>query len=62
MTIRSKPRDANTPSKVKGPILCHKCQLKCVDAAEYLSHTCKAPSVPECLPFPWATPTSDPTE
>jgi hypothetical protein len=26
---------------VKGPIRCHKCQLKCQDAEEYLSHTCE---------------------
>lgn len=28
-------------SKVKGPIRCHKCQLKCNDAEQYLSHECK---------------------
>ncbi len=32
---------ANPASKVKGPIRCHKCQLKCVDAAHYLSHNCE---------------------
>jgi hypothetical protein len=26
---------------VKGPITCHNCQLKCVDAAEYLNHKCQ---------------------
>jgi hypothetical protein len=30
---------------VKGPIRCHKCQLSCQDATEYLGHTCQ----------PWAT-------
>jgi hypothetical protein len=27
--------------EVKGPIRCHKCQLKCRDAAEYLNHECE---------------------
>jgi hypothetical protein len=30
----------HTISIVKGPILCHHCQLKCTDAAHYLSHKC----------------------
>ena len=30
-----------TASKVKGPIRCHKCQLKCIDAEHYLSHKCE---------------------
>jgi hypothetical protein len=25
---------------VKGPIRCHKCQMLCCDAEEYLSHNC----------------------
>ena len=25
---------------VRGPIRCHKCQLMCVDAEHYLSHSC----------------------
>jgi hypothetical protein len=29
------------PSKVKGPVRCHTCQLKCRDAAHYLSHKCE---------------------
>jgi hypothetical protein len=29
------------PPVVKGPIRCHKCQLVCQTAAEYLSHTCE---------------------
>jgi hypothetical protein len=29
------------PSKVKGPIRCHKCQLKCRDADHYLRHKCE---------------------
>lgn len=62
MTLHSKPQDARTPSKVKGPILCHKCQLKCRDAAEYLSHKCKTPLAPDCLPFPGAAPSSGQTE
>ena len=41
-----------TPSKVKGPIRCHKCQLKCRDAEHYLSHTCKPAREPEVSPFP----------
>ena len=28
-------------SVVKGPIRCHKCQLLCRDAEQYLSHACK---------------------
>ena len=31
-----------TAAEVKGPIRCHKCQLKCQNAKEYLSHTCKS--------------------
>jgi hypothetical protein len=27
--------------EVKGPITCHKCQIKCTDADHYLSHDCK---------------------
>ncbi len=34
-------KSVNHVSKVKGPIRCHKCQLKCNDAAHYLSHECK---------------------
>ena len=41
-----------TASKVKGPIRCHKCQLKCRDAEHYLSHACKPAREPECSPFP----------
>jgi hypothetical protein len=26
---------------VKGPIRCHKCQLVCQDAAQYLGHSCE---------------------
>lgn len=62
MTIHPKPWDANTLSKVKGPILCHKCQLKCRDAAEYLSHKCKVASTPECSPLPRTAPLKGPTE
>jgi hypothetical protein len=34
-------------SVVKGPIRCHNCQMKCVDAEHYLSHDCvpKRPAV-----------------
>jgi len=35
----SKPRAVR--SVVKGPIRCHKCQLSCRDADEYLSHKCE---------------------
>jgi hypothetical protein len=38
-----KLKDANPASKVKGPIRCHKCQLKCLDAEHYISHKCEAP-------------------
>ena len=37
MTLR---HPGKTPSKVKGPIRCHKCQLMCRDAEHYLSHAC----------------------
>ncbi len=37
--LRSKPI-------VKGPIRCHKCQLMCRDAEEYLGHACKPREVP----------------
>jgi len=43
---------ANTPPKVKGPIRCHKCQMKCRDAEHYLSHKCEAAPAPECSPYP----------
>jgi len=46
------PEHANIPPKVKGPIRCHKCQLKCRDAEHYLSHKCELASVPECSPYP----------
>ncbi len=39
------PKHANIPSKVKGSIRCHKCQLKCRDAEHYLSHKCELASV-----------------
>src|ERR1700724_392650 len=26
---------------VKGPIRCHKCQLRCIDAEHYLEHKCE---------------------
>jgi hypothetical protein len=32
---------SGAPSKVKGPIRCHKCQLKCRDADHYLRHKCE---------------------
>ena len=34
-------KDTNSAPKVKGPIRCHTCRLKCLDAQHYLSHTCK---------------------
>ena len=43
---------ANILPKVKGPIRCHKCQMKCRDAEHYLSHKCEAAPAPECLPYP----------
>lgn len=46
---------ADVPPKVKGPIRCHKCQMKCRDAEHYLSHKCEAASPPECLPYPTLT-------
>ncbi len=42
----------NPPSKVKGPIRCHKCKLKCRDAEHYLSHKCEPTSAPESSPYP----------
>jgi len=33
-------KDTNSASKVKGPIRCHKCQVTCRDATQYLSHQC----------------------
>jgi hypothetical protein len=35
----AKPRVVR--SEVKGPIRCHKCQLNCHDASEYLGHKCE---------------------
>jgi hypothetical protein len=35
-------RKSKRTAEVKGPIRCHKCQLKCQDAKQYLSHTCKS--------------------
>src|SRR5438270_12715174 len=32
---------SSPPPQVKGPIRCHKCQLKCRDAPHYLSHRCE---------------------
>jgi hypothetical protein len=52
LTREETPKQANTRSKVKGPIRCHKCQLKCRDAEHYLSHKCEIPSAPKCLPYP----------
>ena len=43
---------AKISSKVKGPIRCHKCQLKCRDAEHYLSHKCKPALPPDCSPYP----------
>jgi len=37
---KATPEAVNPVSKVKGPIRCHKCQLKCRDAEHYLSHKC----------------------
>jgi hypothetical protein len=36
-------KDANSVSKVKGPVRCHKCRLTCRDANHYLSHKCEPP-------------------
>jgi hypothetical protein len=41
---------ARTVHKVKGPIRCHKCQLKCSDAEHYLSHACEPKPSPDCSP------------
>ncbi len=42
MTSNAKPEpnSGRIPSKVKGPVRCHKCQLLCRDAEHYLNHTC----------------------
>jgi hypothetical protein len=46
MITIAKPEDAvEKPSKVKGPIKCHKCNLLCRDAEHYLSHICTFHSV-----------------
>ena len=37
--LRSKPI-------VKGPIRCHKCQLMCLDAEQYLNHACQPREAP----------------
>ncbi len=38
---KSMPAAVTRPKTVvKGPIRCHKCQMLCRDADEYLSHTC----------------------
>jgi hypothetical protein len=40
------PPNVNTPPParpkvvVKGPIRCHKCQMRCQDAEQYLNHVC----------------------
>lgn len=34
-------KNADHASTVKGPMRCHKCQLKCRDAVQYLKHICK---------------------
>jgi hypothetical protein len=39
-------------SKVKGPIRCHKCQLKCSDAEQYLSHNCQPRSLSDSVVVP----------
>lgn len=36
-----KRNDPTAVSKVKGPIRCHNCQLRCRDAAHYLIHKCE---------------------
>jgi hypothetical protein len=46
----TKLNDADPVSKVKGPIRCHKCQLKCRDAAHYLVHKCEPKPSPDCNP------------
>jgi hypothetical protein len=38
---RPAPKPQSVRSPVKGPIRCHKCQLKCRDAEHYLSHKCE---------------------
>jgi hypothetical protein len=35
------PETVKTKPIVKGPIRCHKCQLLCQTAADYLNHTCE---------------------
>lgn len=47
-----KQKSANHVSKVKGPIRCHTCQLKCLDAEHYLSHICKPISSPSLTRLP----------
>lgn len=46
----TKTEYSKNPSKVKGPIRCHKCQLVCRDAEHYLNHICKpTPSHLSCF-------------
>src|SRR5438105_15863172 len=40
------PSRKNPVPEVKGPIRCHKCQMMCRDAAEYLSHKCEPKRMP----------------
>ena len=55
MMALTKRNDANAVSKVKGPIRCHTCQLKCSDAEHYLSHKCEPKPSSDCLAFPSAS-------
>jgi hypothetical protein len=50
--------DANSVSKVKGPIRCHKCQVICRDAKHYLSHQCGLNSSCGSSAFPPLTSTN----
>lgn len=40
LTRVNAPRIPRPKAVVKGPIRCHKCQLLCQDAEQYLSHAC----------------------
>ena len=55
LTDNTPPVRIASRSKVKGPIRCHKCQLKCRDAEHYLSHECNPAPAPDCSPFPGLT-------
>lgn len=43
--------EGKVPIPVKGPIRCHKCQVRFADAGHYLDHKCVPPPPSSCSPF-----------